>query len=180
MPSGRGGEAFFVDVAHCDLSARGEKLFGEVLSEAGGAAGDDDFELVELHGGSFLPAEAGCDASRSRLEPAAERNARSLAWKPKGRRPQWNSCPGMGVLAACCIPSTPSRSGYRETRAAKVPMPTAKKTPPNDVGRDAGRLPVMLSGMGANARDQEAAQGMGEAAPPHQQALALAGFLGGL
>ena len=47
---GEGGEAFLVDVAHGDLCSRGEKLLREVLSEAGGAAGDDDFELIELHG----------------------------------------------------------------------------------------------------------------------------------
>ena len=49
---GEGGEAFFVDVADGDLGTRGEKLFGKVLSEPGGAAGDDDFELVELHRGA--------------------------------------------------------------------------------------------------------------------------------
>ena len=34
-----------------DGRARREKLCGEVLSEPGGSAGDDDFELIELHEG---------------------------------------------------------------------------------------------------------------------------------
>jgi len=55
---GEGGQGFLVDVAHRDLSACGEELFGEVLSKPGGAAGDDDFELVELHRGGFLLGEA--------------------------------------------------------------------------------------------------------------------------